>query len=397
MQRDVSQGVLHVAAAIASLLAACGSPARDGVASPSLARTEASAQVTEGSAPLLPESAASAEGLSPALADFGGAVDPSNEGEVCAAVSGESELRRLYLAFALDVSASMGSDEQRFRLKWQPVVQASEAFFSEAESAGVSASLTFFPGENAAARCSDAAYTLPSVPRTLLPSNVFSQAITGLALTPGGNWRTSTPTSAAFGGIAASLASGAQLDPGALSAIVLVTDGVPQGCSSNDNDLQLLVDAVRNSGVLTFVVGVGNPAAAGPADNLANLNLIAEAGGTSQAFIIETGNAAQTEADFKAVVDSIRGVALPCAIEIPLPPAGAQFIPERINVSYLVGGRSVALSHDPECRSPGSWRYDDPSAPDSIVLCDDTCGTARQEVSARISIEFGCERRNVIR
>jgi von Willebrand factor type A domain len=407
MRHEASKDVNLSAAAALGLLLSCGSGAggeseatsplqpRDTAAEVSPASGETASDAKPAAAP---EAAPATEAFTPGAVDFGDAAEPSKEVEVCAAVVGESELRRVYLAFALDVSGSMGSDAERFRLKWQPVIQASEAFFSEQDSAGLSASLTFFPSENGATRCSDASYMVPSVPQTLLPSAEFSNAITALALTPTSNWRTSTPTLAAFNGTAAGLGAIADPSPLALRAIVLVTDGVPQGCGADGSELPLLVDAVRNSGILTFVVGVGNPPSSGLVDNLANLNGIAEAGGTGQAFIVQTGDAAQTEADFKAVIDGIRGLSVACNIEIPLPPAGAQFVPERINVTYRsAGATDVALSYDAECRSTNSWRYDNPDAPQNIVLCDDTCGTAQRDVSAKLSVEFGCERRNVIR
>src|SRR4029079_16301421 len=173
----------------------------------------ASAPAMSASAEQQPEPAAaapelpSATGLAPPGVDFGAAVDSNGAPEVCVAVAGESELRRVYLAFALDVSASMGNDAERFRLKWQPVVESAEAFFSEQDSGGLSASLTFFPAESSATWCSAAAYAVPTVPQTLLPSPAFAQAITGLGLTANGSWRTATPTLAVFSGTAASLAA----------------------------------------------------------------------------------------------------------------------------------------------------------------------------------------------
>jgi hypothetical protein len=159
-----------------------------------------------------------------------------------------------------------------------------------------------------------------------------------------------------------------------------------------------LADAVRASGVRTYVIGVGNPPQLGAGDNLDNLNLIAEAGGTESAFIVQTGDPAQTQADFKAVIDGIRGVSVSCNIEIPLPPSGTAFVPEKVNVTYgSAGGEDVALDYDADCASPNSWRYDDPAAPATIVLCNDACGTAQRDVTATINVEFGCERRGVVR
>jgi hypothetical protein len=331
------------------------------------------------------------------LVDFGVSDAPPGEVEVaCAAQSAASELRRVSLAFALDVSGSMGNNETRFSLKWLPVVSAAEAFFSQPESAAISASLTFFPTDSADTRCTDVAYVSPDVPETALPSPVFAAAIRDLSLTPGGNWRSSTPTLHAFNGVVSSVQADSEAGLDAVRAVVLVTDGVPQNCP--DNDVASVVSAVTASGIRTFVVGVGNPPGAGPADNLDNLNLIAEAGGTGQAFIVETGDPAQTEADFRAVIDSIRGIALSCNIGIPLPPVGTAFSPEQVNVTYASdGSEDRRLHYDAQCASTDSWHYDDEAAPTVIVLCGDACSDVQNDVTAELAIEFGCERRGAPR
>jgi hypothetical protein len=333
----------------------------------------------------------------PSTVNFGVSDAPTNEVEVvCAAQSAASELRHVSLGFLFDVSASMGgNDRTRFETKWLPVVAATEGFFAEGEAAALTASLTFFPTADEDTRCNAAAYATPDVPETALPSPLFGGAIRALNYTLGSNnWRSSTPTLPAYNGLVTSLAS-APTD--SLQAIVLVTDGVPQGCNGAD-DVQLVADAVRSSGIKTFVVGVANPPSDNAGDNLDNLNVIAQAGGTDQAFIVATGDPAQTEADFKAVIDGIRGVTLACNIEIPLPPAGSVFVPEKVNVVY--GSATSAertLDYDPSCATEDAWHYDDAMTPSTIVLCNASCGLAQREASAHLSIEFGCERRGTPR
>jgi hypothetical protein len=329
--------------------------------------------------------------------DFGVSDAPTNDVEVvCAAQSAASELRHVSLAFLFDVSGSMGGgDRTRFETKWVPVVAASEAFFSETDAAALSASLTFFPSADADTRCTASAYAQPDVADTALPSPLFAEAIARLnygATT--NNWRSSTPTLPAYEGLVASLGS-APTDT--LRAIVMVTDGVPANCGDAD-DVQRVAEAVRQSGIMTFVVGVANPPGDDAGDNLANLDVVAVAGGTERAFIIATGDPAQTEADFKAVIDGIRGVTLACNLEIPLPPSGSVFVPEQVNVIYGSSDTGdTRLSYDPECATPDSWRYDDPASPSTIVLCGEACGRAQRDASARLTVEFGCERRGVPR
>lgn len=331
--------------------------------------------------------------------DFGLSDSELDEGEVvCAARAAASELRRVSLAFLFDVSGSMGGDDRnRFETKWLPVVAASEAFFSATDAAALSASLTFFPKQSAGRRCQSEAYEAPEVAEQPLPSAAFAGAIRDLGYTLGSsNWRSTTPTLAAFTGVASAVRAAGD-GTTTTRAIVMVTDGVPQGCDGAD-DVQLVAQAVRDAAIQTFVVGVANPPDDGAGDNLANLNVIAEAGGTGQAFIVATGDPAQTEAEFRSVIDGIRGIALSCNVEIPLPPAGSAFLPDQVNVVYATGsGPLTPLSYDPSCSAPDTWRYDDAAAPATIVLCTETCDRLQRDLSARLTVEFGCERRGLPR
>jgi hypothetical protein len=365
-------------------------PPSTGVADPSADSSRAADPSADGNPVSAPE--ASGSGV-----DFGVSDAPTTEVEVvCAAQSAGSELRQVSLAFLFDVSGSMGSNNRmRFDTKWVPVVAATEAFFAEADAAALSASLTFFPRPEAATRCTAEAYSVPDVPETPLPSPLFAEAIRGLDYRFGSNnWRSSTPTLPAYSGLAASLVGAPS---NALRAIVMVTDGVPEQCQGA-NDIQLVADAVRNSGIQTFVIGVANPPGDEVPNNLPNLDLVAQAGGTEHAFIISTGNPAQTQAEFKAVIDDIRGISLACNMQIPLPPVGSVFVPEQVNVIYGSGtADEVRLSYDPECAVPDAWRYDDADDPSSIILCRESCDRAQREVSASLKVEFGCERQGVPR
>jgi hypothetical protein len=334
-----------------------------------------------------------------AIAPLVAAAEPAEPGDVvdvvCVAQSAASELRRVYMAFAFDISASMGNNAETFSLKWQPVVAATKIFFVEPEAAGISASLTFFPGPGGTqAQCASTSYVAPDVPQTLLPSNAFAAAIDGLGMTPNDAWRTSTPTLAVYQGTVASLRAlreGSSADANVTQAIVLVTDGLPQSCGAND-DLERVLREVQASGILTYVVGVAlEPNAA------ENLNRLAQAGGTESAFIIAIGDPLQTERDFKAAVDEIRGVSVSCTIAIPLPPINTEFVPEQVNVTYDSSGSIERLSYDPDCRSEAAWRYDDLANPQAIVLCDSACGAVQADVKASLEIEFGCRRRDVVR
>lgn len=319
---------------------------------------------------------------------------------VCtASYSGEASFRPVRLAFAFDVSASMGQLDKPYHdptLKWEPVVAATTAFFEDAASAGISASLRFFPIDaDDTERCDPKSYETPNVPMTALPSDVFRQAIDAVTPKTASDWLSGTPTLAVTKGTIAFIEPLAAADPASRYAIVLVTDGYPQGC--NDNDISSVADTVAEvaSEIPTYVIGVSNPP--GGPDTVSNLNDVAVAGGTDHAFLVTTGDPQRTKADFRAAVTGIRTQALSCQFDIPVLPDGQSFDPEAANVSYTVGTEHVELGYDAACTSDGAWRYDDAASPTRMELCDTTCDAVKAAAGAVLEVDFGCRRRSALR
>src|SRR5262249_21487826 len=153
----------------------------------------------------------------------------------CAAQKAPGSIRPLTLAVLLDQSGSMGEKPHDYDTKWAPVTTALKAFFSDASSATVYASLTFFPrsippepnhiAAAVTAKCDFNSYINPSVPMTLLPSGLFATAI-GMQVP---NCYSTTTLPAVQGAIAYLQGIGQQM-PDAKQAIVLVTDGDPTIC-----------------------------------------------------------------------------------------------------------------------------------------------------------------------
>jgi hypothetical protein len=306
-------------------------------------------------------------------------------------------LQPVYLAFVFDVSGSMGKGDTEWHdraLKWEPVVAATKTFFADQSAMGISASLIFFPG--AAEICDAATYAEPAVPMTALPSPAFADAIDQVTPVTEDDWRGGTPTLHVLEGTIDYLEPLALADPEAIYAIVLVTDGNPAECEEEGNtmaNVQAAVAAVAER-IPTYVVGVQNPPVDGAPDALTNLNQIAVAGGTTPAFVIETGNPAQTAADLTAIVNGIRSTAVSCHVPIPTPPADQVFDPSRVNVSVTDGaGTLIPLGYDETCAAPQTWRYDDATNPTAIVLCDGTCSAVQVDTAARLGVEFGCTTR----
>ncbi|WP_441286770.1 vWA domain-containing protein [Sorangium sp. KYC3313] len=321
-------------------------------------------------------------------------------GEACATQSSQAGFQQVYLVFAFDVSASMTASDVEWRrkdLKWDPVVAATKQFFVDPASTGFQASLTFFPSSAQTTQaCQAADYSTPDVPMTPLPSPAFGEAIDVIEpeISERLSWRTSTPTAFAVEGTVAFIEAQRQQNPGKY-AIVLVTDGYPEGCRQGNTlaDVVSNVEAALSSNISTFVIGVDSPQGQGAPPSLTNLHEIAAAGGTGEASMLNTGDPAQTTAAFKAAIEKIRGAAVSCTIPIPPPPDGRSFDKQKVNVTYTSATTNMptTLTYDQACAAAGTWRYDDPANPTAIVLCDDTCAVVQADVEVSLGVDFTCE------
>lgn len=360
---------------------------------PSTASTTQPDSIAGGIAPASTETAEPPPGVTAGDAGFG---EPT---AVCATARARAELLPFHLAFAFDVSGSMGKGDEPWHdraLKWEPVVQATRTFFEDDASDGLFASLTFFPVDgDEDERCDAARYDAPDVPMRALPSDAFWEAIAAVEPKAEGDWRGGTPTLFAVEGLAASIRSYREDHPGRY-AIVLVTDGYPQGCDDDADTVGAVVAAVaaalQDEDVETYVIGVANPPLDGAPDTVSDLHAVASAGGTNQAFLIDTGEPAATTSAFGAAVSAIRGRAITCALPIPSPPDGRAFDKRAVAVTYAsAGGAPTTLRYDPACGAPLSWHYDDPASPTAIALCDEACSTIQADPAAELGVAFACE------
>jgi hypothetical protein len=199
---------------------------------------------------------------------------------------------------------------------------------------------------------------------------------------------TSTPTSAALQGGINHCKSWAGSHAGHVVVHVFATDGDPSECDTDLNNINAIAAAGANNGpkVLTFVIGVGS--------SLTALNGIAAAGGTNSAYIVDTG--ANATSQFLQALNAIRGAALGCQYNIPVPTTGQPDY-SRVNVQYTPGngGNSQVFDHYPDKAScpPGGdgWYYDDNAHPTLINLCDATCDKVGADAKGKIDILLGCQ------
>ena len=339
-------------------------------------------------------------GMAPSAAPAGSDAG-ARPGATCASTDIGVSLQAVHLALAFDVSGSMGKGDEPWHdktLKWDPVVAATRAFLEDPASSGLAASLTFFPSDGGEDdRCTQDSYDQPDVAMTALPSDEFGAAIAAIEPKSSGDWRGGTPTRFVMQGTRAFVQQARADDPGRY-AIVLITDGYPQGCDDADDTIDAVVAEAEGAladDVKTFVIGVANPPIDGAPDTVSNLEAIAEAGGTSPAFLIDTGKPEDTSVRLEAAIDAIRGAAIACDIAIPEPPMGQSFDKEKVAVSYTSASNAASdLRYDPDCTgSSDAFHYDDPHEPHTIVLCDHTCTTVQADPDASLQVTLTCEQR----
>lgn len=322
-----------------------------------------------------------------------GTGNTGGSGADCSADFAPAALVPVYLAFAFDVSGSMGKGDKEWHdreAKWDPVVQATKSFFADETASGLSASLTFFPAEED--RCEVGVYSDPAVPMTALPSPAFAEAIDAVTPETEDDWRGGTPTLAVVEGTLQYIEAQQQQTPGKY-VVVLVTDGYPEGCSDEENSIEAVAEVVAAAAerVPTYVIGVENPP--GGPDYVSNLELIAQAGGSETIYNVSTGDPVVTAARFRDAIAAIRSQAISCEAAIPETPGGQPFDRTKVNVNYDNGGESQQLGFDPTCEADNAWRYDDDEAPSRIVLCPSTCSAVQSNASAALRVEFGCATR----
>ncbi len=315
-------------------------------------------------------------------------------GTACVGTSVEGERVPVDLYFMVDTTGSMNCPVPDSATKpctvdpgppyssttrWVVESAALKSFMNAPANAGVGVGIAFFPAPSNA--CDAATYTKPSVEIAALPGGVSKLDAAIDAKKPAGN----TPTLASLTGAVQHATDYAKAHVGHRVAVVYSTDGYPVGCAS-DNTIANAANVAKaayaaNPSVPTYVLGVGN--------NLSSLNQIAQAGGTDQAYLIDTtGDAA---AQLSAALDSIRGRALVgCTYQIPPAPAGSTLDYGKVNVRVTSGsGQVTNVARDPSASAcTQGWQYSADMS--QINLCGDTCAQVKADPNMKLEVLFGC-------
>ncbi|WP_394823571.1 hypothetical protein [Pendulispora albinea] len=307
----------------------------------------------------------------------------------CLTSTAKGTLAAVNLVTMFDQSGSMGDDGtpagNNKRTRWDPVTAGMKAFYSDPASAGMNASLQYFPLNDGSGQpvCWDYFYSTPDVALTGLPSADLVRSIDRHGPLGG------TPTDPALRGAINYAKSAARARPMEATAVLLVTDGEPNSCSSTVDGVSALAAAgFRDTpSIPTYVIGVGPQAAAGGA-----IDVIAKAGGTGQGIHVDTNDPAKTTQDLVAALNKVRGQIISCSFGIPAPTDGKQLDLDAVNVVYTpTGGQPKTLNYSEKCDQGLGWHYDNRSAPKKIDLCNATCNTIRNDRSGQITIAYGCK------
>ena len=349
----------------------------------------------------------------------------------CASSSQSATLIPLDIFVMMDQSGSMKEATGTGVSKWAAISTAFSSFVNDPSSAGIGIGIAYFPlpdtggggggggcpstcgsaadsaacsnggglclgpiclgcggggGGGGGSSCNAGDYAKAEVGIASLPANAVNITNSIAKHKPNG----STPTGTALSGAIKYAQDWAKSNPTHTVVIAFATDGDPTDCSPQDIPGIAAIAAAGATGtpkVLTFVIGVGS--------SLGSLNGIAAAGGTGQAFVVDTGgNVVQ---QFGAALKAIQGKALGCAYTIPVPTNGQPVDFTKINVQITAGGATGQLlnyvTSEAKCDpTTGGWHYDDPAKPNQILLCGSTCKAVQADANGKVDVELGCPR-----
>jgi hypothetical protein len=337
-----------------------------------------------------------------------------NADAACVATAQQGEQRPITLLFMMDNSASMNTtDPGQTQTRWELIAAAVPQFLVDPTNAGLFVGLDFFPepmptmvdagrrgggNNNNNALCGITDYENLDVPIGDLPGvnsaqvGAFANAI--LTRVVQGN----TPTTPALQGALASASTWQAAHPDHVVAVVLVTDGQPNGCDPNTVTTAAAAAAMGVSGtppIHTYVLGVG--------PDVGDLNSVAVAGGTGPtAYLVTTGGAAA----LTAALDAIKGSAVACDYKVP-DLTGQQIDYTQVNVQTRVGATGapqlpLQVDSAAACGTSPGWYYDVPvvtggPAPTTITLCPASCDPLKQTPNSQLQVLLGCKTESRIR
>lgn len=308
---------------------------------------------------------------------------------ICARSTAETVKFPLDLFFVIDRSKSMEADA-----KWTSISDALRGFLSGPGADGLGVALQYFPLRRI---CAPEEYTTPAVPFVALPADRARVAGSIGGQLPESRDFAGTPMLPALTAAVATAKEQAMAHPERRVAVVLATDGYPEGCAAGDrpntpeNVMQAARDAfIGSPSVPVYVLGIGQL--------LQNLDGIAAAGGSSRALLVDTA-AGDLSTRILRAMDEIRLQAIPCEFDLTAANA-AGYDPLKTNIVFRKEPAAEAeyMSYVPSaagCEAAGehkAWYFDDAEKPTKVVFCSTACRGVKAAVGGQVEIEHGCPR-----
>ncbi len=297
----------------------------------------------------------------------------------------------------------VGSTEEA---RWCFAINALAGFFQAPTSNGMGVALGFFPHGDCTwiqypdlqnccaggACCEGAEDALPDVALSTLPGSA-PQLVTALnTQQPLG---TTTPVEAALRGMLTYTA--ATKTEGRSMVGILVTDGAPNGCSTDSPGLAALVaQHLADTGIPTFFVGMTGAdydvleelAAGGGAaahDTFC-------AGGISPCHFYDVGNGAP-----EAFVDALQQIQRSVAgCDYVAPPSSSgladysKLVLEYQSSTHATPVTLTQVTSEAQCTGDLAYYIDVTSSPPLIRLCPETCVLAQSEYAVTVDVLVGC-------
>jgi hypothetical protein len=300
---------------------------------------------------------------------------------ICESVSSEAESQAVDLYIMMDRSVSMAEEVSPGVTRWDAIREAVEAFVTSPDAGDIGAGIGFFgksSGGDDELDCDPDNYAVPDVEIGPL-SEVGEALVDAIADTVPSGF---TPTLPALEGAIRYAQSWAEDNPDRASMVLLVTDGYPTQC---DGAIDQVAAAARDAAeadprVRTFVIGL---------DGTQNLDGIARAGGTSNAFVVESAEIADS---LVSVLLNITSAQLACSYVLPpSPDDDLEIDRDRIQVVYTPESTGEP-EEVPRIDSPaacdrqenGGWYFSGAG----IAVCPCTCARFG---AGRVDVRVGCQ------